>query len=492
VPINCGTRAREVSTIAAKEDVSDELNTVAFSHNGKLLAAGYRSATLRAFTVDPSASTVLTEVEVPPAGFTSWVNTLAFSPDDTELVAGSSDSSLKTWRVDGWEETRRSQVPAPVTGAGYLRDGRDLIAVSFDGTTRIWDTTRSPMAGPRANVFAIGFDTTGSRLAVFPGRADGTIELWDTSTLPSMIPVNDRIAGPTEVTLDGTGVLLPGGTHAIGGTAQGPLQLWDLRGDTTKSNGPVAQLDGPTDLIEFIAVNATGTLLAASSDDRFIHLWDTSDPANPKRLPATTQLPEFALGLEFHPTEPVLAIAGADDHAYLWRYEGSNEAPVEIGAFGNDVSAVSFTDDGSLLAASGAEGTVEVWDTTDLSKPRRIETPLAGPQNSVYEMDFQPGTRLLAGAVQDGSVWIWDLTNPEKPITFAALRASTAAVNTVQFSQDGRFLIGVGSGKRIYVWELDPTAVADWICKNTGDELTANEWKVLLPDVKPRALCPKI
>lgn len=468
----------------ADPEAREELNAVTFTPDGRLLAAGYRSGVLRLFEAGrPSvgaSAPPLEEIEAPATGFTSWLNTLAFSPDGTVLAAGSSDTTLKWWRTDDWSPVREVTLPGPLTGLGYVGDGAHMVSTGFDGTARVWSMNTSPFAGPRSTVFSVS--TADDRLAVFPGRSDGTIELWDTSQLPVMTPLNDRIPGPDDLGLDGTGALLPGGELAVGGTAEGPGVLWDLGDDPAAVTGPTSRLEGAQALVEMVAANADGSIVAIGSDDTFVHLFDVSDPSAPERLEPVFQAPELILGLAFHPSEPVIAVAAADDQVYLWRYEDGDDGEL-LGGFEGDAQSVAFTDDGSLLAASSADGAVLVWDTSELDSPVLLDAPVASPQASVYSLDFQPGSRLLAAAVQDGSVWLWDLDDPTRPSTYATLRAPDASINSVAFSTDGEFVIGSGAGRLIYAWQIDAQAVRDWVCDATGDWITDEEWADLLPDL---------
>jgi WD40 repeat protein len=72
---------------------SNEVQAVAFSIDGQILATGSEDKTLQ--------------------GHTTWVFSVAFNPDDKTLVSGSKDETIKIWDVETGEclKTLRSDRP---------------------------------------------------------------------------------------------------------------------------------------------------------------------------------------------------------------------------------------------------------------------------------------------------------------------------------------------------------------------------------------------
>jgi WD40 repeat protein/transcriptional regulator with XRE-family HTH domain len=456
-------------------EAGDEVNSLAFSPDGAVLAVGFRSAKVSLFDVTESGE--LAERPSPESTFTSWVNSVAFSPDGSRLAAGSSDSTIRVWRLDDLSVAASLTLPSPITGIGYSTDGSTLITTSFDGVTRFWPTTSSPFTGPLANVYSVSFDASGQRMAVFPGRRDGTVELWDASALPKLKPKDDRIAGPTDYQLTGTGVLSPDGNAMYAGTVEGSLVTWAID-DNSSARLTDTTLEGPKSLVEVVAQSSDGRFVAAGADDSTVQIWDVSG-TSPARLKPTFTADELVLGVAFHPTNPnVVAIAAADDKAYLWLVDEPLSAsnPRTLATSDNDMQAADFTDDGTLLAVGDASGAVWIWDTSDVTAPSQLGTPLRGPQNNAYGVDFEPGSRRLAAAVQDGTVWVWDIDEDGRAELFATLTASADPVNVVRFAPQGRYLVGASAARRLYVWDLSLNDVVKWACSLPGDRLSSEEW----------------
>jgi WD40 repeat protein/tRNA A-37 threonylcarbamoyl transferase component Bud32 len=117
--------------------------------------------------------------------------------------------------------------------------------------------------------------------------------------------------------------------------------------------------------------------------------------------------------------------------------------------------ALAYSPDGALLATSGADHTVRLWESATGAELRRIATP----DRSVMALAFSPDGRTLAGAGNAsgpearGEVTLWDAASGRELRTF---RGHTKWVGTVCFSPDGRRLASTGGDDLVKVW--DPAA----------------------------------
>ena len=68
---------------------------------------------------------------------------------------------------------------------------------------------------------------------------------------------------------------------------------------------------------------------------------------------------------------------------------------------------MAFSPDGSVLATSGADSTVDLWNVIDPARPARIGRPLAGHTDSVNAMSFSSDGTVLATASSDGTALLW-------------------------------------------------------------------------------------
>ena len=111
-----------------------------------------------------------------------------------------------------------------------------------------------------------------------------------------------------------------------------------------------------------------------------------------------------------------------------------------------DVYHAEFSPDGRLVASTGLDGTIRIWEP---ASGQSIKTIQAHP-SEVNWVAFSPDGRHLASACDDGTVRLWDLATST---LLRDIKAHRGVAVIVQFSPDG---------KRIYSCGRDDGDVKTW------------------------------
>jgi WD40 repeat protein len=147
---------------------SSEVETFAFSPNGKFLASGSFDGTIGIWDVE----TGMAIVPLLQGHHGSHVWSVAFSPDGKRLASGSTDKTIRIWDA----ETGQALTPAlqghsgEVSSVVFHPNGKCIASGSFDKTIRFWNaetgkTLGQPLQGHANWVRSIAFSCDGKLFA---------------------------------------------------------------------------------------------------------------------------------------------------------------------------------------------------------------------------------------------------------------------------------------------------------------------------------------
>jgi hypothetical protein len=293
------------------------LRALAFSPNGRVMAAGGESGEIQIRRVESGALLH----RIPGKGRGCWV--LAFSPDGRKLAGGWMQPAIALWEVESGKELWKSsprELSAPLSMA-FSPDGQTLVSGCADGTIRLWDVAaggerRTLQYGP-SDVRSVTFSPNGRLLAAGGGIG---LKQWE---MPS------------------------GRELATGG----------FRGGRGFRGG-----FGFGQAVNSVAFSQDGLMLAVGGERNGITLTDVASG----RL--ALRLSDGGDGeidwLAFLPGGRILVAAGTDRRIHLWdidKGEREGEFPLEDKSNLN-VRAIALSRDGWIAAAGGPQGSVRVYD----------------------------------------------------------------------------------------------------------------------------------
>jgi WD40 repeat protein len=368
----------------ADEPARPGVRAVAFSPDGKLLAAG-------AGEPKESGTAIVWDVATRKPRWRhvekTGIPAVAFSPDGRTLAIAVYGRAAKLLDAASGKEQAVLQHPKEVRAVAFSPDGKLLATACWDGVVRVWDlgtrTEKVKCTGHRGRVFTVAFSPDGTRL-LSAGGDDGA-KLWDSATgAEKRTWTHGRFYVPCAA-------FSPDGRWVLTGGYDGTLRLWGV------ATGELRAQFGGVGGIGSLAISQDARALAVGGYGEDVSLFGLSlgEPTAKDRERIRALLTRLddnsyevreAAGKELlqvgFVAEPELRRAMKEApsaevriRARRLRQEMLTKPRVHFWGHADQVDGVAFAPEGKVLATGDKDGTVRLWDVASGKELARFPSP---------------------------------------------------------------------------------------------------------------------
>jgi WD40 repeat protein len=383
-------------------------------------------------------------------GHSLAITSLAWHPRQDLLASSSFDKTVRLWDTRQQKELVRLRGHRfEVKCVAFSPRGDRLASGSRDKTIRIWDVAEvlaaatdaskvesRTLTGHDGDVTAVAFAPHGDTLA--SAGADATVRLWSMANFTQQRLLSGHDGAVECLAFHPQGVFLASGGGK--GVQRGEVRVWN-----PETGELLATRFGLSERVKAVSCNAAG-LLAAGSQDGFVHVWDQARSSEARTFRADKQI----LHLAFRPDGQTIAVAGASGRVSMFDSMGTLES-LRLRA-ATIVETVAFDPAGMFVVSGGRDGLLQV-SGLDAEAPPML---LAGHTGVIMSAAVSPDGDTIASGADDGVILLHDRRSPERPPR--SLTGHGGPVRAVVFAADGSFLASASDDDTVRLWNLQTGA----------------------------------
>ncbi len=287
------------------------------------------------------------------------------------------------------------------------RDSKTMVSASFDNTIKLWRLSADGQASllrtykeHTAPVTCVTFTPDSQTLV--SGSSDKTLKIWDINT--EKCDTLKEHSSPVWCL-----AITSNSTHLASGSRDGVVNIWHL-----PTRQLIKSISAHSLEVNCLAFTPDGRVLVSGSTDRRIKVWETATGKLLNTFPSNLfRWIQWLIGRFWYPST---------------------------------VYTVAITSDGKTLVSSSAREAVEVWHLNTGKRHRTLSVHL----KRQWRVGISPDWQIIAGIGENGAIRLHHFSTGK---LIGVLYEHSADVNSIVFSQDGRFFVSGSADKTIKIWQ---------------------------------------
>ncbi|MBN9122893.1 MAG: hypothetical protein J0I06_27770 [Planctomycetes bacterium] len=316
---------------------------------------------------------------VPPKAypFAIIVNALAFAPDGKHLVVGG-HHELTVWEIATGKLVKRVYTRAErAYGMQFLPDGKLAVAggrPGQEGDVRVYDLKAKGKTEDGVEVLdgvndkkvlvkhlfdvedsVLCLATTPDGKTLAAGGCDRAVRVFDLSEGLDKAKLTQTVENHADWVLGCA--LSADGKYLLTAGRDKTAKVWDLKAKESVVTFPEHQ-----NIVYGVAVKADGSAGFSVGADKQLRTWKPNGEG--KQVKNAGGHGDEVFRIVANPKQPLLATSSADKTVRLWNMD-TLAAGKSLSGLGDYVYTVAFSADGELVAGGSYDGGVAVWNVKD-------------------------------------------------------------------------------------------------------------------------------
>ncbi|MBS3913419.1 MAG: caspase family protein [Bacteroidetes bacterium] len=315
--------------------------------------------------------------------FENDVNTVAFSPDGKMFATGDDDDEIIVWQTDSLKPLfTLSGHSADVNCVEFSADEKYLISSSNDKTLKLWSLNLrkevKTFDGHSSWIQSAGFSHD-SKFLISGSNDDKAIKIWSVNTgkeIKTLLGHESWVAAVAYSVDD---------VYIASGSFDNTVKIWS--GETGKE---IISLVGHSDNVNQVRFSPDGKYFASCSDDGTIIIYVVGTW---KESAILTGYSESVNSISFSPEGKFIASGREDGSINFWLVNGGEEI-LSIIPHTKTVYSVAFSSDGKYLASASEDQTVKLWTLEGVQSLESMRDTV-GPEIVIHSPVITRGMKVV-------------------------------------------------------------------------------------------------